>query len=1085
MDPDTSDNLPPDSERANQPSETLADLLDEALALGAEARAEFLRQVESRDPVRACELRELIAVLPDPEPRDLADRIERGVADPVLGEPAIGTTVGGCVLESVLGRGGIGTVFSARQIDPPRAVAVKVLRLANARASHFRRFRIEAQALARLVHPSIARIYASGTERHNGLDHPFIVLERVDGERNIVGWARERGVARTDIARALAEVCDGMQLGHNLGVVHRDLKPSNILVGSDGRPRIIDFGVARLVAPTDPEQPDTLAGAIIGTPAYMAPEQFELPPSEIDTRIDIHALGVILYEAIVGRRPYEIPRHLYFDAASVIRSTDPPAPHLADSTIPRDLSAVIMKAMAKDRTRRYETMNALADDLRAFAEGRSVRARPESGPERFLRLIRRNPVPAAAAVITTSALVVASSLSFGFWRTARTERDIARAERDHVRIELATIDAERGLIPLDGDAVFDLSKLEPSLVGAMIRREVDDAAYPVEFVGDGNLYSGAMSGDGRRWVGWGDGDQLGMAEFDGGGAAPRVQSIRMDSPAAAYGCGALKDGSRFFASSFDGRFCEMRPGGSIRDLLTIGWVARAIVPSGDGKRLLFLGGTHIGSYDLESGKIEGVQIGDGAYMGSGAWDGVGVAYTIRSDRTVVPIEVPPSGSPRLLDSPRFDVRGPRAIALSPDGTILAVGSNHGALHLFDRASGSQIHRIDLRNSIWSLAFSRSGSRLFAGDRAGRVITIRVAEGSVEETRSSSFADPVWALGEAVDGTLAASIGGKMVFFSGSPSWRTKQAPLPAFPRAVRLLAPHTVRAVAVDGMVRDLDLARGTWEEVANGRMPPLTPAGAAAISPDGRFVAVIGDEEMLLRDLSTGAMVRPVIPAVRRVPYFRAEWNEDGSLLAVGCKDWTLVLRPDGSEVAQIPTNAQEIIRITWYGPDRFILTRDITRGLDCIIDGGAIRSTERELLSASELIRTGGRWVVPALTGSIGVSAPGGCERLPSADNRPEFTLSKHRDFALDAKISPDGKLLASVGADGTVRLWSMSERQQLTAFSAHEQQAYWLSWLPDGSGIVSMGALGEVHLLDSVPLADRIAQDSTAKPRPAYGQ
>ena len=122
-------------------ADILADLLDEALALDTEAREVFLRGLEGRDAARAGELRELIAHLPDPESREAADKVERGESDPFVGEPAVGDTIGGCVIEDVIGRGGIGTVFGARQIDPPRAVAVKVLRLANARASHLRRFR--------------------------------------------------------------------------------------------------------------------------------------------------------------------------------------------------------------------------------------------------------------------------------------------------------------------------------------------------------------------------------------------------------------------------------------------------------------------------------------------------------------------------------------------------------------------------------------------------------------------------------------------------------------------------------------------------------------------------------------------------------------------------------------------------------------------------------------------------------------------------------------------------------------------------------------------------------------------------------
>ena len=139
--------------------------------------------------------------------------------------------------------------------------------------------------------------------------------------------ARDRGFDRRlrDRLELFAQVCHAVQHAHQKGIIHRDIKPSNILVNSDGRIKLSDFGIARIESSNL-----TQVGDVLGTPHYMAPEQFELLPTEIDTRIDIHALGVILYESLAGRRPYDIPRHLYFDAAHIIRSVDPAAPHLVE-----------------------------------------------------------------------------------------------------------------------------------------------------------------------------------------------------------------------------------------------------------------------------------------------------------------------------------------------------------------------------------------------------------------------------------------------------------------------------------------------------------------------------------------------------------------------------------------------------------------------------------------------------------------------------------------------------------------------------------------------------------------------------------
>jgi hypothetical protein len=161
----------------------------------------------------------------------------------------------------------------------------------------------------------------------------------------------------------------------------------------------------------------------------MAPEQFELPPSEIDIRADIHAVGVMLYEAVTGRRPYEIPRHLYFDAARIVREATPTPLERCDSTVPRDFSAIVAKAMAKDRTKRYATMAELADDLRAFVAGRAVRARPESAGERVVRWVRRNPAWTTAIAVTSLVLLASTLFTAISWKRASHQLMLASLER--------------------------------------------------------------------------------------------------------------------------------------------------------------------------------------------------------------------------------------------------------------------------------------------------------------------------------------------------------------------------------------------------------------------------------------------------------------------------------------------------------------------------------------------------------------------------------------------------------------------------------------------------------------------------------
>ena len=536
----------------------------------------------------------------------------------------------------------------------------------------------------------------------------------------------------------MAEVCDGMQHGHNRGVIHRDLKPTNILIGGDGRPHVIDFGIARLLSGDPAEQNETVAGSLIGTPAYMSPEQFELAPVETDARIDIHALGVILYESLTGRRPYDIPRHLYFDAAQIMRSVNPAMPHLVDATIPRDLSAVVMKAMAKDRDRRYASMSELANDLRAFSESRSVRARPESGVERLLRAARNNPAWTTAVVVSTAALAAASAISYGALRQAR-------ADRDRMRLELATIDAERGLIPFEGDRPLELATITPALVGGMVQRLVDDAVFPPAKIGTGNAMAGALSPDRTRWIMGSDGGEAAVFDFPADGGPPSAPWVTPTINVAIYAIGCSWDGKTVFAGDVSGRFLRVERDGSMTMLLERDEVLRGILPGSDGDRMLLVGPRSVGVFRQSTGKAEFAEVAGGLDLGGAAWLGHGTAYAVMGDRRVLALEVPDQGPPRVVDGFQCSAGIARSVAVSPDGLRIAVGNDAGRVHIANARTGAIEHLCELRHSIWSLAYSQDGTRVFAGDRGGRVHTLDSSNANVLDTRSASSTEPAWVL----------------------------------------------------------------------------------------------------------------------------------------------------------------------------------------------------------------------------------------------------------------------------------------------------------------------------------------------------
>jgi serine/threonine protein kinase/WD40 repeat protein len=1067
----------------------LEDLFDEALALDTEARELFLRNLETRDPGRGRELRNLIAILPDAESREVADhaehRAEHGAEhraehggnsdgehgsdidqarDPFVFEPAIGENIGGCILESVIGRGGVGIVYAAVQLDPPRPVAVKILRLLGSRASHLRRFRIEARALARLVHPALARIYATGAALRAGAEIPYIVMERIDGARNFVEWARGSDVASTnqpkDIARQLAEICDGLQHCHNRGVIHRDLKPSNLLVGADGHPHIIDFGIARLASLDASDHGETLMGAIIGTPAYMAPEQFELPPNEVDARVDIHALGVVLYESLVGRRPYEIPRHLYFDAAQIMRLSNPANPHLIDSNIPRDLAAIVMKAMAKDRDRRYLSATALADDLRAFVDGRSVRARAESSPERLIRSMRRNPAWTTTIVVSLLALATATVVSLN--TLAR-----ARADRDRARVNLATIDAERGQLSYESGRLLDLETIDSPLVSGMLRRMIDNSIAPSVQLTVGNLMGGAMSPDGRRWLAVSDGGEFGLVDFTTGKCMrPQLMGV-----ANCFAAGFSFDGQRIFAGARSNELVELFVDRAAVPIAQVGGMIRAILPAADNDRLLLVSANSLSVLRLSTGVQQSLYIGAGNELGSGAWNGAGIAYIVQGDRSVGAFEIPDDGPPKRLAGFHFATNSARTVAVAPDGQRIAIGSSFGGVAIADARTGAVEHRTHVRHEVWSMAFSRDGLLLHVGERSGRVHNFEVATGQFRALHSISSGEPVWGLGEAANGTIAANIGNCMAFFSASLAWDTEPESFGVEPRALSLLEGRTVRAVGADGRVSDLDLGRGTWAPVAHGQLGELQ---AAALSGDGRMVASLNRATLAFTDLTTGKRVEVAVPDASQGKFSCVGWNADATMLALLGGDSARVYLRDGTLAAEVRIEGLTYPELAWYAPNRFsVLSCPILR-IDCVVHDGVIDTAASPIMSGVDLIYSGDRWILLRFNGALAVAHSGAASKLGIALKDSEFLLERHRDVANAASVSPDGTLLASGGMDGTVRLWSLATGDAVCNFSSHTQPVFEVLWLPDGKGFVSLGTSGEVRLHDSVARAQRIEAD-----------
>ena len=361
-------------------------------------------------------------------------------------------TIGPYRILDVLGEGGMATVYLAEQTEPvKRRVALKILKAGMDSKQVVARFESERQALAILDHPNIAKIFDGGIAESG---RPYFVMEHVKGVP-ITDYCDDQRVGNKKRIELFIRVCSAVQHAHLKGLIHRDIKPSNILVGVvDGKPqpKIIDFGIAKATTTTLSEATlYTRVGQIIGTPAYMSPEQAGVTGLDIDSRADIYSLGVVLYELLVGSLPLDLsPNDQAMQMA--LKEKDPPKPstrfsELGDSQVEiarvrnteptalrsqlqGDLDWVVMRAMEKDRTRRYETVNALAMECKRYLDREPVLARPPSPGYLLNRFVQRNKLTVAAGTLAFIAIIAgAAAAGFGYLRATEAERT-AREEAE-------------------------------------------------------------------------------------------------------------------------------------------------------------------------------------------------------------------------------------------------------------------------------------------------------------------------------------------------------------------------------------------------------------------------------------------------------------------------------------------------------------------------------------------------------------------------------------------------------------------------------------------------------------------------------
>jgi serine/threonine protein kinase len=413
---------------------------------------------------------------------------------------APGTLVGSYRILRRLGEGGGGVVYEADQEAPVRRkVALKLFKLDLDQKRVIARFEAERQTLALMEHPNIARVLDAGSTEAG---RPYFVMDLVHGAK-ITDYCTLHHAPLQERLRLMQQVCAAVQHAHQKGVIHHDLKPSNILVAEiDGTPvpKVIDFGIAKVLEATNGAGPDcAIQDQLVGTPAYMSPEQFQGRAMDVDTRSDIYSLGVVLYELLVGRPPFDNDELLRAGVDEIKRRIvheKPRRPSERGSSIRRELDWIVLKALEKDRERRYATVRAFAADIECYLAHKPLDAHPPSRWYRLRKLVRRNRLASAASTIAALALLAGFTTSTLLYLRARVaEQQQARLraeaeEREHVTRAAILLMQSR---TEEADA-------EIRLMGGVLTQPSVEASHVFHTLGLWSAMNGDWKTSAARWL---------------------------------------------------------------------------------------------------------------------------------------------------------------------------------------------------------------------------------------------------------------------------------------------------------------------------------------------------------------------------------------------------------------------------------------------------------------------------------------------------------------------------------------------------------------------------------------------------------
>jgi eukaryotic-like serine/threonine-protein kinase len=984
----------------------------------------------------------------------------------------------GYALVGILGAGGMGIVYLAEQHRPRRRVALKVIRPGPGSHLLISRFMHEAEVLGRLHHPGIAQIFEAGVGEHvpedrqrDTLPVPFIAMEFVEGAP-LHEYARTGNLSPRDRVRLMAEVCDAVDHAHQRGVIHRDLKPANVLISSTGVAKVLDFGVARLLG-AQSHATQSFGGEVIGTLAYMSPEQVSGDRDKVDTRTDVYALGVMLYELLVGKLPVD-PTGLSLDRVSrAIREQEPALLGTIDRDYAGDLEAVLTRALAKDPARRYASVSALRADLLAYLDGRAVAARADSSLYIFRKSLEKNRyfVLGAAAAFTGLA---------GF---------AVYAQRQSVREEQAKLQALDGLT--QATAARQLADAANARLSRSLYFSRIGYAQAAAAVGDARGARRALSECDPAFRSWEWNYLSGLIESHKWLARPIDPGrsyLSSDDPSKGL-VGAGSTGGAFIVDPQTGEvttkaltsqfLTEMNSwNGELAVINATSGVQLFRLPSFEPVRLFevpnAMGRAH--RFGPDGSRLYTVHQGNGVFV-----------FDTATGAQLAHWDVP--------KSPDYSL----AADLSADGTIFAAGGTYGVI-VFNTSDGSVLARIPTTGLVMSISIKGDSPLIAYGcaDRFARVYDLKLGR---EIFASQVHANKVTAIALSPNTKLLAT---------GSTDSSVVTFDLPDGTEKSRFLGHEstitgvvfssdsaTLYSSARDGTLRAWDVLQ-SWDRgllplrygmcggvvYHNGRRVVATP-GKLVYAEPGAPSPLDGFKGNVTAAVSSGGKLFAFDTAgsVAASDGSRRLWTTQlpHPATAICVRDQRLWATTFGGQIISIDAetgsilqtfsfNERILLSIAFLG-DRLVAGTEKGEILLVRLDGTEERRFAAHDSNVWSLVAS------PDLSKFVSTGEDGRIRLWNSATCTLEHEYPRAQFAVYGTAFSPGGTRIACGGYDNSIRIFSTAEPIEIMRLVGHTSLVSYPAFSPDGSELLSASGDGTIRVWKAA--ADQELQPAPAPP------